>query len=78
MGNKPDLRTRQVSCPIAPAQAQGARMVATRQCRQLRIKAGSQEVSATSGVADKGSLRMSAGEKPDLEGSLWLSATAEC
>ena len=45
MGNKPDLRTRQVSCPIAPAQAQGARMVATRQCRQLRIKAGSQEVS---------------------------------
>ena len=45
MGNKPDLRTRQVSCPIAPAQAQGARMVATRQCRQLRIKAGSQEDS---------------------------------
>lgn len=45
MWNKPDLRTRQVSCPIAPTQAQGARMVATRQCRQLRIKAGGLEVS---------------------------------
>lgn len=45
MGSKPDLRTRQVSCPIAPTQAQGAWMVATRQCGQLRIEVGSQEVS---------------------------------
>lgn len=45
MGNKPVLRTMQVSCPVAPAQAQGASMVMKRQCRHFRIKDGSQEAS---------------------------------